>query len=213
MLEELRTEFAARHPALEGIAERLEAETKEVLKGMPRIDRISFRAKGIDSFIKKVAKRSGTEAYSSPLSEVEDQVAGRVLVFFCPDVVAVQMRIKEKFSAIESVRKQPTKDEEFGYESHHLVCQIPPHVLPDGWLSKSDVPKTFELQVRTLFMHAWAEPQHDLSYKAASDLPKEIRRELAWVAASAWGADKAFERVWGWQTSSSPNDLGTQSAD
>lgn len=213
MLEKLRIEFSARHPLLESIAEKLEAETKEVLIGMPRIDRISFRAKGIDSFIKKVAKRTGDATYSSPLSEVEDQVAGRVLVFFYPDVVDIQMRLKEKFTAIESIRKQPMKDDEFGYESHHLVCQIPPHVLPEGWLSRADVPKTFEMQVRTLFMHAWAEPQHDLAYKAAADLPKEIRRELAWVAASAWGADKAFERVWEWQTRFSSDDARTQASD
>lgn len=49
-------------------------------------------------------------------------------------------------------------------------------------------------------MHAYAEPQHDLSYKAAADLPSEIRRELAWVAASAWGADQAYERVRRWRS-------------
>jgi ppGpp synthetase/RelA/SpoT-type nucleotidyltranferase len=57
------------------------------------------------------------------------------------------------------------------------------------------MPSTFELQIRTLFMHAWAEPQHDMGYKAAQELTREIRRELAWIAASAWGADQAYDRV------------------
>jgi hypothetical protein len=36
---------------------------------------------------------------------------------------------------------------------------------------------TFELQIRTLFMHAYVEPQHDIGSKAARDLPREIRKE------------------------------------
>jgi putative GTP pyrophosphokinase len=44
-------------------------------------------------------------------------------------------------------------------------------------------------------MQAGAEPQHDLSSKAAHELSPETRKELAWVAASAWGADHALERV------------------
>jgi hypothetical protein len=44
------------------------------------------------------------------------------------------------------------------------------------------------------------------SYKGPADLPKEIRRELAWIAASAWGADHAYKRVWDWQTGHREND-------
>lgn len=199
MLDQLRIDFESRRTELLGIADKLESELREVLRGFPHIDRIGFRVKETESFVKKVANHQQSIPYEFPLVEVEDQIAGRVLVFFRPDVVSIQRRLKEKFTAVESVRREPPKDAEFGYESHHLVCTLPPHVLPSGWLSRNDVPRTFELQVRTLFMHAWAEPQHDLAYKAASDLPREIRRELAWVAASAWGADKAFERVWTWQ--------------
>jgi ppGpp synthetase/RelA/SpoT-type nucleotidyltranferase len=58
------------------------------------------------------------------------------------------------------------------------------------------MPETFELQVRTLFMHAWAEPQHDLGYKGPGDLTKLQKKRLAWVAASAWGADHELEGLW-----------------
>jgi ppGpp synthetase/RelA/SpoT-type nucleotidyltranferase len=58
------------------------------------------------------------------------------------------------------------------------------------------MPETFELQVRTLFQHAYAEPQHNLGYKPGdAQLTDEVRRELAWVAASSWGADQALDRV------------------
>jgi len=57
------------------------------------------------------------------------------------------------------------------------------------------------LQIRTIFMHAYSEPQHDFAYKAAGDLPPNVRRELAWIAASAWGADQAYARVAEWAAS------------
>ena len=63
------------------------------------------------------------------------------------------------------------RDEEFNYESYHLICVVPPHLKLDGWAARDDVPSTFELQVRTIFIHAYAEPQHDIGYKAASELP------------------------------------------
>lgn len=42
-------------------------------------------------------------------------------------------------------------------------------------------------------MHAWAEPQHDMGYKG--DPGPEVKRELAWIAASAWGADRTLNEV------------------
>lgn len=41
------------------------------------------------------------------------------------------------------------------------------------------MPVTFELQVRTHFMHAWAEPQHDLGYTPDGVVERDHRRQLA----------------------------------
>ena len=49
--------------------------------------------------------------------------------------------------------------------------------------------------IKGKFEHAYAEPQHDLAYKPEKPPSDMIRRELAWVAASSWGADQAIERV------------------
>lgn len=64
-----------------------------------------------------------------------------------------------------------------------------------GWRDRHDVPDAFELQVRTLFQHAYAEPQHNVGYKPSVQLTREEQRELAWIAASAWGADHQLERL------------------
>ena len=203
MSGDVHVQFDARRSLLEYVSRMLEQETTEALSGYGHIDRISFRVKGTESFGKKVQEAAeANRPYGDPLVEIEDQIAGRVIVFFLQDLAAVEQRLRQVYTTVEATHKQPPKDEEFGYESHHLICLIPPQVQPEGWSGRKDVPKTFEMQVRTLFMHAWAEPQHDLAYKGASDLPKEIRRELAWIAASAWGADQAYGRVWDWQEGS-----------
>ncbi len=200
MDDELLRAYEARLDLLRALALTLQRETEESLSGTDHIDRIYFRVKGSAPFVDKARDpRTQPKPYSDPLTEIEDQVAGRVLTFFVQDLQPVKDRLCDTFNPVEIAHKRPPKDEEFGYESHHLILNIPPHLKPPGWPNRRDLPSTFEIQVRTLFMHAWSEPQHELEYKASTDLPSEIRRELFWVAASAWGADQALSRVLDWQ--------------
>ena len=195
---DLRSAYADRRPILEKLAQNLESATKAALDGIQHIDRICFRVKDQASFLRKaIAAESGVR-YDEPLVEIEDQVAGRIIVFFLSDLDSVIHRLKATFTHVEQVHKQPERDAEFGYETHHFIFIIPPHLRPTGWEDLANHPNTFEMQVRTVFMHAYAEPQHDLAYKGTLELPPEIRREMAWIAASSWGCDKAYERVQEW---------------
>jgi putative GTP pyrophosphokinase len=210
VVKQLREDFSRRRPILEEVAKSLKslAQVSLAVYEHEHIDRVSFRAKSVESFVGKVQKRAaeagaGIEregiplvAYANPLTQVEDQVGGRVLVFFRHDIDPVVDILKDTFNSVEMQDKTPPKDAEFGYESTHLVCHIPDHLRPEAWRDERSMPETFELQVRTLFMHAWAEPQHNLGYKAPVDLTKELRKHLAWIAASAWGADRGLEDAW-----------------
>lgn len=196
-MAEIEDLYQERIHLLKELAGKLERELTDALRDIPHIDRISFRTKGKKSFAKKAQDPSNNPGYSDPLVEVEDQVAGRILVHFLSDLAVVRDTIEGSLNTIEKIERRPQRDAEFGYESDHLVCTIPLHLKPDGWEQRADLPETFELQIRTLFMHAYAEPQHDMAYKGPDDLPREVRRELAWVAASAWGADRAFARIRG----------------
>jgi ppGpp synthetase/RelA/SpoT-type nucleotidyltranferase len=190
--------YAPRLPLLDALAQRLEKHTRDTLDGVPRIDRISFRPKAPLSFGRKsIAKdrASGTKKYAQPLEDIEDQVAGRVLVFFRRDIDTVVERLRATFNRVEQTRKAPKEHDAFAYESEHLVFIIPPQVLPSDWSSLAAPPTTFEMQVRTLFMHAWAEPEHDISYKAKVPLTEDEKRKIAWAASNAWGGDAIFEQV------------------
>jgi len=181
--------YESRIALLENARDALWTGLREAVEGLPHIDRVDFRVKGTKSFTRKVK----TKRYSNPWVEIEDQISGRVLVFFLQDIELVAEAVGERWTQVEDTFKRPLADAEFGYESHHQVFVIPEHVKPSGWDTQADMPNTFELQIRTLFMHAYAEPQHEFGYRSASDLTPLVRRKLAWIAASAWGADQAYE--------------------
>jgi putative GTP pyrophosphokinase len=209
-VKQLRDAFERRRPILKEVAAKLcECATQSLEPYDPKhIDRIYFRAKDTDSFVLKVVHRAEDAAagvqrggvklkeYANPLTQVEDQVGGRVLVFYRHDIDEVVNLLTATFHAVEKQDKTPERDAEFGYESTHLVCVIPEELRPPGWGTEALMPETFELQVRTLFMHAWAEPQHNLGYKSAAELTPAQRKLLGWVAASAWGADDGLQRAW-----------------
>jgi ppGpp synthetase/RelA/SpoT-type nucleotidyltranferase len=196
-VERTMTEYGLRRPLLQLLADTLETYTKQLLSGLEHIDRVYFRAKDAESFAKKAIStdESGRRKYEFPLEDIEDQVAGRVLLFFRRDIEVVGNVLLGAFNRAEQVRKAPKQHDAFAYESEHFVFIIPPHVVPGGWAELEGRPTTFEMQVRTLFMHAWAEPEHDISYKAKVALTHEEKRKLAWAASSAWGGDAIFEQV------------------
>jgi putative GTP pyrophosphokinase len=194
--EALSVAYERRLDLLLQLRDNLRAKAEQALDGVPHVDRIAFRVKDGSSFAHKSLPEGKPPAYEHPLIEVEDQVAGRVLVFFSHDLEVVDKRLRAWFlGMVEETKRRPGNAAEFGYESDHYVIVIDEHLKPEGWQDRGEMPVTFELQIRTLFMHAWAEPQHDLGYKGG-ELPNDEKRLHAWVAASAWGADRAFEEAW-----------------
>lgn len=72
----------------------------------------------------------------------------------------------------------------------HYILKIPDDVIPEG--KEPECPEFFELQIKTLFQHAWSEAHHDLGYKCPRELSRDEKRLLAFAAAQAWGADKVY---------------------
>src|SRR5438128_1112217 len=91
----------------------LERETVDALAAIEHVDRVSFRVKSTESFVAKASDPANSPPYTHPLLEVEDQIGGRVIVFFLRDIAAVQERLSQTFSTVERARRQPARDEEF----------------------------------------------------------------------------------------------------
>lgn len=165
------------------------------VKGEPRIDRVTVRAKSVQRFVAKSQRLDdGVPRYPEPLAQIQDQIGARIVVFYKADVIRIRDIIMRYFTAIEEAVKTPPKDEEFGYFGMHFILAFPPEAIPE-WIETSDAPAFFELQIKTLFQHAWSEADHDLGYKPPEDLTSEQKRSLAFVAAQAWGADLIFDNL------------------
>lgn len=192
MSHDLIKTWRARLPDIESLKDKISSGIRDALENVPHIDRISSRLKTEASFLRKATRVKG---YRDPFKDIEDQIGCRVIVFFKSDIQVVEDSILRFFRKVERKYMKPESVSEFAYESHHLNLIIPPQMRPDNAFHIELLPEVFEVQIRTILMHAYAEPQHDLVYKADGDIPLSIKRRLAWIAASCWGADREYDEI------------------
>src|SRR5664280_530008 len=164
--DQLSAEYKRRYEAvLTPLAEALRAFLGECLKDEPGIDRIAARPKGVDRFVAKAIKLiDGKPKYAEPLEQIQDPIGARIITFYPTDVARLDPIVKKWFNPIEFKDHVPESEWEFGYFGRHYILAIPTDVIDDSW-DKSMIPRFFELQVKTLFEHAWSEAEHDLGYK------------------------------------------------
>lgn len=107
------------------------------------------------------------------------------------------MKVASVFARPAIVPDDATK---FGYEGFHIICFIPNTISS----SKENplVNDFFELQIKTLYQHAWSQAEHGLGYKPGTVLSSDQKRNFAFIAAQSWGADKALTELVTGQTAS-----------
>jgi ppGpp synthetase/RelA/SpoT-type nucleotidyltranferase len=178
------------------LAARLEAHLHSIFDGYQRIDRISVRAKSVDRFVAKAGKKiDGKRKYTDPLTQIQDQLGARIVTFYKSDVDRLTTEVTKYFRHIESVQIIPDSESEFGYEGRHFVLFVPRDIFDDN-IKEDESITFFELQIKTLFQHAWSEAEHDLGYKPSTVLSSEQKKRLAFTAAQAWGADLIFDELY-----------------
>ncbi len=178
------------------IAVKLEDHLKHFVV-IPRIDKVSCRPKSCESLIKKAHNLDeyGNLKYADPLKQIQDQIGARIVTFFQDDVPNIQKIVETVYRGIERKLIVPDEESQFGYESVHYILAIPRDIIPE-LLPGDDIPTFFELQIKTLFQHAWAQAEHDITYKSDFPWTKEQKRKVAFTAAQAWGADMIFNELY-----------------
>jgi len=176
------------------IASKLEENIKQNVDSFKRIDMIKVRPKSVQRFCAKARNMDGdVKKYTDPLNQIQDQIGARIVTFYLDDVEKICKIIEKYYTPVEKQKIVPDSENKFGYEGRHYVLFLPPAVLPS--MNGGDFPIFFELQVTTLFQHAWSEAEHDLNYKPSSDISPEDKRKIAFTAAQAWGADNIFNEL------------------
>src|SRR5437868_4464764 len=154
---------------------------------------ITSRAKDIDSFKKKAEN----DKYSDPVNQITDLAGIRVITYVEDEIIKICKVIEDTFDIDKENSSDKSKElgiDKVGYKSVHYIGKIKPDrlQLPEysGFAGKS-----FEIQVRTILQHAWAEIEHDRNYKFTGKLPDEISRRFKLLAGFLEIADREFNYI------------------
>lgn len=193
-IEEAVKQYTSQRSLYEALAKKVETVIREVLdsEGVEYHSVVS-RAKEIDSFHRKAS----TEKYSDPINEIKDKAGVRIITYVESEARRIADIINSLFNVVteHSVDKSKTLGiDRMGYRSVHYVARFPleRYKLPEY---KRFEGMEFEVQVRTILQHAWAEIEHDRNYKFTGILPDEIRRRFAVLAGVLELADREFDEI------------------
>ncbi|MBO7112927.1 MAG: hypothetical protein J6V75_03160 [Bacteroidaceae bacterium] len=144
---------------------------------------IESRVKAYDSLAGKLELKG--HKYKS-LADLTDILGLRVITFYLDDVDKVASAVERLFTVDweNSVDKRKIHEiDSFGYLSLHYICSVP------------GFPYRFEIQMRTLLQHAWANMDHDTGYKSGVEIPKRYMRSMSRLAGLLELVDDEFSKI------------------
>lgn len=155
---------------------------------------IRHRIKTKDSLQRKVGTK---DASYDGLGDVHDLLGLRVITFFPGEVDRAAKVIEREFTIDHenSVDKRALLDpDRFGYLSLHYVASLDESRAQLTEHARFENQK-FEIQIRSILQHAWAEIEHDLGYHTAGAIPDSFRRRFSRLAGLLEIADDEFETL------------------
>jgi len=176
--------------------EKLAKAVENVLKIILESKNIEFheitsRAKSLDSFENKIRKGINFNP-----KDMQDLAGVRVICYVRSAVNDVCKIIEKNFDIDPQRSWDKAKilgENKMGYASIHYVAKFTESRtnLEDF---KDFTGIYFEIQVRTILQHAWAEIQHDKMYKK-TNIPKKIKRRYYLVSGLLEVADNEFQSL------------------
>lgn len=191
-IEEDKKWFKKNRVVYEQLSKEVESIVHKVLEANKiEIHSIQSRCKSIESFGRKleVVEYSG--------KDFQDLAGVRIICYFNSDLDTVS-KIIEKIFDIDTNRSKDKgkilEQDKVGYRSRHYVAKLDKKrlALPEFVIYKDFF---FEIQIRTILQHAWAEIEHDRSYKFSGILPPEIKRRFNLLAGLLEVADNEFNQI------------------
>ncbi len=173
--------FVANREDHETAAKQATALIEEILVNSPAlVHLISARCKKTPSLWLKLCEKK----YGQPKRQLTDIVAARVVTYYQDDVQVVVEALNKalEIDLHKSVNKREKLEAiEFGYTSVHLIVRA-----KRSWSTSPRYSalrnRWFEIQVRSILEHAWAEIEHEVVYKSGIKYPPPIKRRFARIA-------------------------------
>ena len=151
---------------------------------------VTYRVKSEESALLKLERKP--DRYDG-IGSLTDLLGLRVICYFSDQVDDVASALQAQFDIDEENSEDKRKalgDREFGYLSLHRIAKVLPHrgTLIEYQRFKDE---RFEIQIRSILQHAWAEIEHDLGYKVET-IPSHLRRRFSMLAGVLELADREF---------------------
>ena len=182
--EAILDEYRQNLPLFVQVKDQVMAQLKEVF------DEAGLVVASIEGRVKEEKSLAGKlelkGAKYSSLADITDIVGLRVITFYSDDVDKVASAVDRLFEIDweNSVDKRKIHEiDSFGYMSLHYICRT------------AGFPYRFEIQMRTILQHAWANMNHDTGYKSGVEVPKEYLRNLSRLAGMLELADEQFSQI------------------
>ena len=177
-------EYRQQRPVFEKMQETIPAQVRALLEETGIIvASVESRIKEGHSLAGKLALKGAK--YDS-LADITDIFGMRIITFYTDDVDKVASAVDRLFEVDwdNSVDKRKLHEvDSFGYLSLHYICRTP------------EFPYRFEVQMRTILQHAWANMNHDTGYKSGVEVPVEYRRNMNRLAGMLELVDEQFSRI------------------
>ena len=148
------------------------------------MEKLESRIKEYDSFCTKLKQNNYM------IDSINDFFGLRIVCYYLSDINIIIEILKKEFSV--SVLKNK-EEESFGYRSTHLLVKInSKYAEIHRYAQMKDL--VFEIQIRTVVMHAWASVSHHLFYKKNNN-SEELDRKLRQLSAILENADYSFDEL------------------
>jgi len=182
--EAILEEYNTNLPRFKEIEQEVKDKLKKTLADSGLlVAAIESRVKAYDSLAGKLELKG--HKYKS-LADLTDILGLRVITFYLDDVDKVASAVERLFIVDweNSVDKRKIHEiDSFGYLSLHYICSVP------------GFPYRFEIQMRTLLQHAWANMDHDTGYKSGVEIPKRYMRSMSRLAGLLELVDDEFSKI------------------
>ena len=188
-IEALRREYEQRSERYERLKDEIIYTLEQELKSQQiPIHEITGRVKPFDSFIDKVRRQES----DVPFETILDICGVRVICLFLSDLQRIGEIVESKFAIHIKDDKIYTKPEEaFGYLAVHYFGSLLASFSGPRYDDLKEL--KFEIQLRTIAMHAWATISHYLDYKSPHAIPSSLRKDFNALSALFYVADTHFE--------------------
>ena len=177
-------EYRQQRPVFAKMQETIPAQVRALF------DEAGIVVASIESRVKEEKSLAGKlemkGAKYGSLADITDIFGMRIITFYVDDVDKVASVVERLFEIDwdNSVDKRKLHEvDRFGYMSLHYICRHP------------DFPFRFEVQMRTILQHAWANMNHDTGYKTDVEVPKEYMRNMNRLAGMLELVDEQFSRI------------------